>query len=553
MPEFQSPYFAILVRGSYGLSFQKERLMHRKLRIEQLERMDMLSLSFPVDLSIVEVQGGTLTVSSIQCSTLIIGGGAGSPGSGGPGTMSGGTLRYSSDAFGGESITGVNGAALTCTDPVDLTNAWRSTITTPGGPAVQTPDGTREFGPVTTYQNRFGQIIATEQVVSDTIDGVTTQHTSYTANVRGESSTIYAEDAIADIVPATDLTIETTDQGTIVQQSNDGLLNQTVTRDGAEQLRVTDDGATRTVTIGPEVFTQPDNYEGPHPNAPAGPIPEFEVAHGTGFWEGVGAAVGGSCPSGDYAQPPSSGSGFYSITENAPLKQCNATVMLFGTTGYSCNTLQSSTISNNAGTIKGEVQSWTPVASYVVNYVIEGTMYVTTADPSQPSLGGTPNGSVNVTITDAGGFSTSMGISCSSANPIPGAAGILKVPIAPISGSVTISCGAGSKAWVATISPSMANRGPGLVVFVGMMQITSITKVTPPPPPPGAAPEIVITEAPVVQAPDAPVVKKTRAVTYAAITTPHVIDDLWMVNHKPAAHDHYFSELGMKPLLEVAL
>ncbi len=548
----------------------------RRLRFEQLEKMDLLSITFPVDSSIVEVQGGTLTVSSIHCSTLIIGGGAGGGGIGGPGTMSGGTLRYSSDAF-DEPIYAENGATLICTDPADPANAWRSTEVTPGGPSIEVPidettNATREFGPLTTYENRFGQIIATSQDYTDTVNGVTTSHTSYTANVRGtDAATVYAEDAIAAIVPATDLTVTTTNQGTVVEQTGQ-LCNQTVTRDGAVQLNVTDDGSTRTVTIGPEVFTQPSGSGDIQPHALAGPIPEFEVAHGTGFWEGVGAQIGGSCPSGDYAQPPSSGSGFYSINTNAPLKQCNVTVMLFGTTGYSCNTLQSSTISNNSGTIKGEIQSWKPVATYIVNYVVEGTLYVTTTDPSNPTLGGTPNGGVFVTLTDAGGFSDKIGeVSVSSTTPIT-TGGVHKVFIAPHAGAVTVSCGGGSKAWVATLSPSMANRGPGLVVFVGMMQITSITLVTPPNPPGGggnAASAIVvpitqeaewkITEAPVAlvsdaQVLDAPVVRKIRAATFAAITTPHIVDDLWVVNHKPdgPSIDHYFSELGTN-LMEEAL
>ncbi len=531
----------------------------RRLRIEQLERMDLLSvLTFSADPSVVEVQGGTLTVSSIHCSTLIIGGaGGGNPGSGGPGTMSGGTLRYSSDAF-DEPIVPVNGAALTCTDPADLTNAWRTTQVMPGGPSIQTPDGVRDFGPVTNYENRFGQIIATSQDFTDTIDGVTTQHTSNMANVRGEdSATVYAEDAIAAIVPATDLTVTTTDQGTVVQQTGQ-LCNQTVTRDGAEQLNVTDDGATRTVTIGPEVFTQPSDG-GIHPNALAGPIPVFEVAHGTSVW----AQIVSHCPSGDYSQPADAGSGFYSISENAPLKECNVTVMLFGTTGYSCNTLQSSDISEHAGTVKGSIQSWKPTATYVVNYVVEGTLYVTTADPSNPTLGGVPSGGVFVNLTDASGFNDTIGeVSVSSSTPIT-TGGVKKVFIAPHSGSVTVSCGGGSKAWVATMTPTMANRGPGLVVFVGMMQITSITLV-PPPNPPGASPEIAppmqeptwaVTEAPKAQELDAPVVRKLRAATFAMMNLPKIADDSWMVKQKPTvAHDHYFSELGANLLpMEIAL
>ncbi len=542
----------------------------RRLRFEQLEKVDLLSITFPVDESVVEVQGGTLTVSSIHCSTLIIGGGAGGGGIGGPGTMSGGTLRYSSDAFNGEQIYGVNGANLICTDPADPVNAWRSTEVVPGEAPIVNDGVTKEFGPKTLYKNRFGNVIATEQEVTDTENGVSTTETSYMAGVyTQDSATVYAQEAVTDIIPGVnELTVDTTDEGTVVyQHANYGFLDQqTVTRDGATQLTMTSDGTYTTLTIGDEILVTPLDPGLPGATAASsdpgvmepkyvGVDGMFKVAHGTSVWEQIAST--GTCPSGDYAQPASSGSGYYSISRAAPIIECTSTVMLFGTKGYSCNTLQSSDVSNHSGTIMGYMIGGSPGAVYAVSYYVEGFLYVTTSDPSNPTVGGTPCGRVNVTLSDASGFTTTFTAACSSGVPIPGPGGVLKVPMVPTGGVVNVSPATGG-AWVATLSPSMENRGPGIVVFVGTMYIKSITLVSNPPGGGGGANAMaadalykevtwdIFKSQPVMEVVEAVEVpaKNLRQISVKA-TLPQLVDD-WVIKSTPAQiHEKIFSDLDV--------
>ena len=199
----------------------------RKLRFDQLEERTLLSISFPIDPSIVNVQGGTLTAPSIVCDTLTIGGASpkAGPSSGDNPVMDGGILQYSSDALPG--VVAKNGAQLNCVDPQDPANAWRSTTVTPGGSSIQVPvddntTATRDFGPLTVYQNRFGQIIAAQQTYTDTVNGVTTTYESQLASVHDNGTstvTVYAKDAVDSIIPGSDkLTVNTTGQGTVLTQ-----------------------------------------------------------------------------------------------------------------------------------------------------------------------------------------------------------------------------------------------------------------------------------------------------------------------------------------------
>ena len=138
--------------------------------------------------------------------------------------MDGGTVTYCSDAL--PNLSAINNATLACTDPADVSDAWRSTKTVPGADAIQFPilgyDGTvvpqsadpstwpdhsttdtESQTPVqsTVYQNRFGQTIAVEQNYADKEwDGTESNETNLLA-YDATQNIYYGEGQVASIVP----------------------------------------------------------------------------------------------------------------------------------------------------------------------------------------------------------------------------------------------------------------------------------------------------------------------------------------------------------------
>jgi hypothetical protein len=475
--------------------------------------------------------GSTLTATSIVQNTLTIGAGATvviAPIPGGPlplppsttgstpapadmsSMIDGGTLTYNSDAL--PNLSTVNSPTLVCTDPPDVKNAWRSTQVIVGGdPVYFPPDSDTNYQtPIqeTLYENRFGGTIAAQQDYQNVArDETISNQTSYWANDSDSlaSNTSYGEGSVDNIVVGSnELTVITSDQGSKVETTNNENnfpIDQTISRNGADQLEIINN-------IGVNEYEEPyfytqykagdmeyiDSLYGSSPGSDnlaktqAGDQPatvSFKVAHGTSTFSQVVTTLTGGIATGDYGQPTSAASG-YDKDLGGPLWLNNVpgqdlvyyaghqvVVMLFGLKpGHSsCNTLASSPISTNAGTMEAWING-KPNSMYEVGYDIFVTTIVTAADPSNPGLGGPPSGGVaSINVADAFGYRfDGSGACCSSVNPIPNGK-ILKTTYFWNNGDL-VKTNASGNAEIVFVSPmNMRNNGPGLVVYIATIFI----------------------------------------------------------------------------------
>jgi hypothetical protein len=383
-------------------------------------------------------------------------------------TMDGGTLTFNSDAL--PNLSTVNEPVLVCTDPPDVHNAWRSTDTAPGGEIInfmpgQTDMKTRIMGQITNYRNRFDLPIASEQAYQDVSwEDVVFDHTAHIALQYNGNSIIYdSDDNISGVsIEPHGLAVDISGEGSVLGANAN---EQIVTRNGAEQIHITNNESSDTYESGGLSYTYDTTLfsDLATENDPPGPHPvtsSYDVLHGTNIFKQYVSPT----PSGEWSQPVGAGSGTIKEDPSPTDRSVYVTVMLFGTNGYSCNTLQSSDPKDqNAGTIRGYAYG-PPGASMTISFEVKLTLAITASDPNNPGVGGTPNSKITVEIWDAeSGVTGVYAMQTSSGNPIPNGK-ILSANYAKRRG-VHVTFDSSGKALVFTVTPVLENRGPGLVVF----------------------------------------------------------------------------------------
>ena len=312
--------------------------------------------------------------------------------------MDGGTVTYCSDAL--PNLSAINNATLACTDPADVSDAWRSTKTVPGADAIQFPilgyDGTvvpQSADPSTwpdhsttdtesqtplqstVYQNRFGQTIAVEQNYADKEwDGTESNETNLLA-YDATQNIYYGEGQVASIVPqANELVVTLASESASVQNVAGS------TKSG--------DAQGGSVNIVSNDITGPVNY-----------TINISVAAGHTFFDSILSPFV-SHPSGDWTQPDGWGEGSYGFSLPDP-NEGFCDVMMYGTNKYTCNTLTS--ISQNYQYNSGTMQVWVsgldPKAIYYIDFDVIINSYVTALDPRLANPNGrAPGGGTDVNI-----------------------------------------------------------------------------------------------------------------------------------------------------------
>jgi hypothetical protein len=438
-------------------------------------------------------------------------------------TMDGGILTYNSDAL--PNLSTVNTPTLVCTDPPDLKNAWRSTETIVGGDTVLFPYVSSVNGSIvsrgdpapphsdtdtehetptelTIYRNRFGEMIAGEQDYQSVAWNETaTSRTTFMGNnfIDAITNTTYGSGSIDSIVPGTaELVVSTSSQGSTAESTInvDEFPDRTITRNEAQQLEITNRiipteyeyiylyqnvYSAADVTLYDDIvyiLDEPplESLNGNYAQAgePTNPVrARFHTTKGTNPYSAAGADISGGCATGDFGQPAGDASGYDEDLkkvkigqEGGPVGTHQVVVMLFGTNGYTCNTVGGS----KSG---GEIQAWAtgmaPGSEHDIEYEVTVSVIFTSADPSRPGLGGTPSGGLSgIRIVKGNNPDppyTFSGTSVSSTNPIPD--GKMKKVNYSWDGYVTVTADSKGEAKVVRVEPlCLVNRGPGLVIYV---------------------------------------------------------------------------------------
>ncbi|MGA2062510.1 MAG: hypothetical protein ABSG67_18675 [Thermoguttaceae bacterium] len=464
--------------------------------------------------------GSTLTVTSISQNTLTIGAGAtlviatlpGGPLPAPPNTtgstpapadmsatMDSGTLTYNSDALPNLSTT--NSPTLVCTDPPDVRNAWRSTTNTPGGDQIfydvfgddgsvasrnsdpstwpvydpNSPD-IRTLGPLTVYENRFGQTIAAEQSYQDLAwNGTITNDSASTAEQLNTNGNVilYGEDAINSITPeANALVVTPSNQGVTTNSSyyHQQLSDIQINNDGVEQADVHNYGSQLQVEMGGDVFTIPDSNSSPmnnsdHSNSLIEPLadrPGFEqqVVHGTSWFNSF---FGGTYATGDWGQPADTSIG--SVNWGSGLRTVNIFVGLLPTRpGHiNCNTIMYSgtdSFNSHAGAYELSIINWPPGTQKTIEVDVKITMCLIA------NSAGKGSGGIDWKIQegDSSDIVASDNMGVVPGTPIPNgkyALGTEEFSLQPV-----VTADSNGRAKVIRIWPEMKNNGPGEVYYL---------------------------------------------------------------------------------------